>query len=167
MMNQLEYTLPEHRLAKALRILGFVFAIAAFGYLLPALIGPNKGFFVNLPFVTNSAVKVSVLALLSFQASGNVRRYRVLIPIIIVGHIISIVASIAALIWGNSQQPVTFVVPFMSANVFPISNVLWISMILDAGIVALLIILYRAANKARYNLRYLSPVHYRSLVALS
>ena len=50
MMNQLEYTLAEHRLAKALRILGFVFGIAAFGYFLPALIGPNKGFFVNLPF---------------------------------------------------------------------------------------------------------------------
>ena len=47
MMNQLEYTLAEHRLAKALRILGFVFGIAAFGYLLPALIGPNKGFLLT------------------------------------------------------------------------------------------------------------------------
>ena len=122
MLNVQEYTLAELRLAKTLRILGFLFAIAAFGYLLPALIGPNKGFFINLPFVTNSAVKVSVLALLSFQASGDVRRYRVLIPIVIVGHIISIIACIAALIWGNAHQVVTFVIPFLPDQVFPIFN---------------------------------------------
>jgi hypothetical protein len=71
----MEYTIEEYRLAKFLRILAIIFALAAFGYLLPALIGNNKGFFMHLPFVTNSTVKVSVLALLAFQASGDVRRY--------------------------------------------------------------------------------------------
>lgn len=164
---QEEYTVEEYRLANVLRVLGFIFALAALGYLLPALVGPNKGFFIHLPFVTNSTVKVSVLAFLAWQASGNIRRYRGIVPVIIWGHIISILSSLAALAWGLADQTVSYTLPFMGALVFPISRVLWGSIALDTVIVILLIVLYRKADKARYRLRYLTPVQFRSLTALA
>ncbi|HUP14313.1 MAG TPA: hypothetical protein VM187_18955, partial [Niastella sp.] len=162
-----EYSFAEYRLAKVLRILAFVFGAAALGYLLPALFGGNKDFFINLPFVTNSVVKVSLMALLAMQAAGDIRRYRSVVSIIIIGHIISIVATLAALIWGEAGREVVFHLPFGSPAVFPVSRVMWGSVILDALIVVLLYLLYRAAEKERYQLRYLTPTQFRSLVALS
>ncbi len=67
-------TPQELRLRAFLRLLAAAFCLGVLGYLLPALFGPFRFFFVNLPFVTNSVVKIGVLALLAFFASGDVRR---------------------------------------------------------------------------------------------
>ena len=167
MIGSTEYSFEEYRLAKALRFFAFVFWIAAFGYLVPALTGPNKDFFVNLPFVSNSVVKVSVLGILAFIASGDVRRFSILTPLILIGHIISILASLLVIAWGDSGIIVTYKLPFSEPLVFSIAKLLWISVIADGFIVGLLWYFYMAAQKKRYSLLYLSPMQYRSLVALS
>src|SRR3982751_4928440 len=110
-------TPQERRLRTLLRVLAFVFALAVLGYLLPALVGPNKGPFIHLPFVTNSAVKVGVLALAAFFAAGDVRRHRLLILLIIAGHVISELAVAAVLLWGNTNGALQLVNPF-EANVY-------------------------------------------------
>ena len=161
-------TPQERRLRVLLRMLSLVFGLAAFGYVLPALIGPNKAFFIQLPFVTNSAVKVSVLAMLSFLAAGNVRRFRSMTELVIVGHVISELAAFATLIWGNTSALVSLVNPLTGTVLtFPIATALWASVILDGVVIALLVWCYLAAEQARYGLSYLSPTQFRALVALA
>jgi choline dehydrogenase-like flavoprotein len=155
-------TPQERRLKLLLRILAFVFGLAILGYLLPALVGPLQPFFINLPFVTNSVVKIGVLALLAFLASADVRRYRVLALVVIIGHIISEVATAAVLIWGKTDYRVD-----LAGQSVPITTLLWGSMVLDGVILVLLIWFYIAAEKARYGLLYFSPIQFRTLTALA
>ena len=154
------HTPQERRLSVLLRILAFVFGLAVLGYLLPALGGPLQSFYVNLPFVTNSVVKIGVLALLAFFASADVREYRLLVVLVIWGHVISEVATACVLLWGNTADPV----PGLDV---PITTVLVGSMVLDGLIILLLIWFYRSAERACYNLKYLSPMQFRSLTAIA
>jgi choline dehydrogenase-like flavoprotein len=167
MINTPAYSFEEYRLGKALRVFAFIFFVASFGYLLPALVGSNKDFFIHLPFVTNSVVKVAVMGILAFIASGDVRRFRVLTPFILIGHIISIVASLLVLIWGNAGVMLSFNLPWNDTVSFPVSRIIWGSVIADSVVVGIIWFLYAAAQKKRYNLLYLSAQQFRALVALS
>src|SRR5262249_7582409 len=82
-------TPQERRLKLLLRVLALLFGLAIFAYLIPALGGPLQAFYINLPFVTNSVVKIGVLAVLAFFAAADVRRYRLLTLIVIAGHLLS------------------------------------------------------------------------------
>jgi choline dehydrogenase-like flavoprotein len=161
-------TPQERRLQVLLRILAFLFGLAVLGYLLPALVGPNKPAFIQLPFVTNSVVKVAVLGLLAFFASGNVRRYRLLTMLVIVGHVISELAVGAVLLWGDTEGTLILFTPFQSApNRVPVESALIGSMILDGVIIILLVWFYIAAERVRYGLLYLSPMQFRALAAIA
>lgn len=151
-----------------LRILALLFGLAVLAYLLPALAGPNKPAFIQLPFVTNSVVKVGVLGLLAFFASGDVRRYRVLTLLVIVGHVLSELAVAAALLWADTSGALTLDIPFASGpDQIPIETLLLGSMILDGVIIILLVWFYAAAERSYYGLRYLSPTQFRALAALA
>ncbi len=167
-MDPVPLTPQEHRLASLLRFLAILFGLAAFGYLLPALVGPNRELFTNLPFVTNSAVKVSVMAILCLIASGDVRRFRVMSWLVVIGHLISEVAVTATLIWGEIDRVGTFTVPLTGDILtFPISVPLIGSMVLDGVIIILLVWFLIAAERSRLNLRYIAATEFYSLVALS
>src|SRR5262249_45305843 len=99
-------TPQERRLKLFLRVLGLLFGLAIFEYLIPALGGPLQAFYINLPFVTNSVVKIGVLAVLAFFAAADVRRYRLLTLIVIAGHFLSELAVAAVLIWGTDDYQV-------------------------------------------------------------
>ena len=88
-MNTLRVTKQQKRLEVLLNILAAVFMLAALAYLF---------LFINVPFITNSAVKVTVLSILCFIAAGNVRRFQLLTQIVIAGHIISELAVAVVLI---------------------------------------------------------------------
>jgi choline dehydrogenase-like flavoprotein len=161
-------TAQELRLQAFLRVLAVVFALAALGYLLPALFGDNKASFIHLPFVTNSAVKVSVMALLCFFAAADVRPYRLLAWLVIVGHLISELAVTATLIWGETARTLTLALPFVADPITVQSrDILVGSMVLDGVIIVLLVWFYRTAQTSAYQLTYLSPMEFRSLEALS
>jgi len=155
-------TAAERRLKVLLRILSFIFGLAIFGYLIPALTGPLQAFFVNLPFVTNSVVKIALMALLAFFASADVRRYRLLVLVVIAGHVVSEIATGAVLIWGKTDYNVN-----LAGNVTPVTTLLWGSMVLDGIILVLLIWFLAAADRARYALLYFSPLQFRVLTALA
>lgn len=95
----------ERRLKRGLQVLSALFALSAFGYLLPSLLGPWKVSFIQLPFVTNSVVKISVLGFLAFLASGNIRHYRQLVIILLLGHVVSELAMLAVLVFGDLHPP--------------------------------------------------------------
>jgi choline dehydrogenase-like flavoprotein len=155
-------TPQERRLKLLLRVLALIFGLAVFGYLVPALVGPLQSFYVNLPFVTNSVVKIGVLALLAFFAAADIRRYRLLIVVIIIGHVLSELATGAVLIWGKTDYLVN-----AGGIEIPITQILWGSMVLDGAIIILLIWFSSAAERSHYKLLYLSPVEFRTLTALA
>lgn len=152
----------ERRLTVLLRILSLLFGLAVFGYLLPALGGPLQSFFVQLPFVTNSVVKIGLLALLAFIASADVRKYRILTLLVIAGHLISLLATAAVLLWGSTGYDVR-----MGSMLMPVAQVLIGSTMLDGVICILLVWFYREAQAEQVDLLYLSPVEYRALSALA
>lgn len=161
-------TPQERRLRWLLRVLALLFGLAVFAYLLPALVGPNKAAFIQLPFVTNSVVKVGVLGLLAFFASGDVRRYRLLTVLVIAGHVLSEIAVAAVLLWGDTGGSLILFLPFESAATrAPIETLLVGSMVLDGVIIILLVWFYLAAERSYYGLGYLSPTQYRALSALA
>jgi choline dehydrogenase-like flavoprotein len=155
-------TPQERRLRLLLRILAGAFGLAIFAYLLPALGGPLQPFFVNLPFVTNSVVKIGVLALLAYFAAADVRQYRLLTGLLIAGHAISEVATAAVLLWGDTGYDVA-----VAGRLVPVRSLLWGAIALDGVILALLGWFYAAAERARYHLAYFSPTEFRALCALA
>lgn len=157
-----EFTPQELRLKKLLQVLAFLFALGIIGYLIPALTGPYQSFYINLPFVTNSVVKIGVLALLSWIASADVRKFSVLVIVVIAGHIISELATLSVLIWGNTGYDVS-----IDGTVIPIKTILYGSMILDGIIIIILFWFFLSAEKAKYKLLYLSPLQYRTLISLA
>jgi len=159
-MNTLRVTKQQKRLEVLLNILAAVFMLAALAYLF---------LFINVPFITNSAVKVTVLSILCFIAAGNVRRFQLLTQIVIAGHIISELAVAVVLIMGYTGGTVDMLNPFTGEIIMsnPLLTILWGSVILDGVIIALLIWFYLSAEKSIYQLSYLSPAQFRTLVALS
>ena len=157
-----ELTPQELRLRAFLRILAAAFGLGIFAYLLPAIFGPFQAFFVNLPFVTNSVVKIGGLALLAFFASGDIRKRRLLTILLIWGHVISILSMTAVLIWGDTAGSYQ-----VGPWTWTVCGTLFGAMILDGTITALLFAFFIAADRARYALLFLWPVEFRSLAALA
>ncbi|HKP86168.1 MAG TPA: GMC family oxidoreductase [Blastocatellia bacterium] len=109
-----------------------------------------------------------MLALMAFFASGDVRRYRLLTVLIILGHVISELAAGAALLWGDADGTLRLVNPLTSERFsIPVTTLLAGSMILDGVIIVLLAWFYLAADRARYKLKYLSPTEFRALAAIA
>jgi choline dehydrogenase-like flavoprotein len=155
-------TPQERHLRTALRVFAVLFALGMLAYLLPALIGPARAYWVQLPFVGNSVVKVGVLFMLCAVAGADVRRFSALVPVVIVGHMVSILASIAMLIWADT----TAVFPILGMPVTA-AALLWGAIALDGAILLLFVLLYDKAQRARYGLRYLSVYEFQTIAALA
>src|SRR5512138_1296423 len=138
-METSAHTVEERRLELLLRILAAAFGLAIFAYLLPALglfSAQLQQFYVQLPFVTNSVVKIGTLALLAFFAASDFRRFRLLVQLLIAGHLISELAMAAVLLWGSTSTAVTLPAPIGFTTV---RNLLIGAMVLDGVILVLLI----------------------------
>jgi choline dehydrogenase-like flavoprotein len=160
-------TPEERRLRTLLRVLAVLFGLAMLAYLLPALgvFGATlRRFSVELPFVTNSVVKVATLGMLALLASGDVRRHRTAVVLLIAAHAISEAAMLAAMIFGDVARIVD---PGPPVGPRPVRDVLLFAMVLDGVILTVLIAMFHAAERARYQLRWLSPMEYRALSALA
>jgi choline dehydrogenase-like flavoprotein len=160
-------TPEERRLRTLLRVLAALFGFATLAYLLPALgvFGATlRAFSVELPFVTNSVVKVGTLGMLALLGSGDVRRHRTAVVLLIAAHAISEAAMLATLVFGDVGRLVD---PGLPVGPRPVRDVLLFAMVLDGVILAVLIAMFRAAERARYQLRWLSPMEYRALSALA
>jgi hypothetical protein len=123
----------ERRLAIALRVLAGLLFAGAVVYVLGPLVGPAQDFFREPPFVSNSAVKVAVIALTCLYAAGDVRRRGALVLIVIAAHLVSIAAMASMLLFADTARAVDlgFAEPSLA-------TVLWAAMALDGAIAIVL-----------------------------
>lgn len=157
-------TSSEQRLRLYLKILSAFYFFAILGYLLPGIIDlPDflKPYsFVNDPaFVNNSIVKIGLFAFLCFIASADVRKYRVLILIILCGMILAEIASKILVLFAKND--------YVIDGEMTITKLLIGSIIFDGAIMAILLWFFIAADKARYELKYFSVTEFRTLKALA
>src|SRR5260370_27569940 len=138
-------TPAERRLRSLLHILVFAFIVAALIYGAGPLVGLWRSFFRQLPFVSNSVVKVSVMGLLGLYAWGDVRGRRSLVAIVIAGHLISVAAAAIVLVSADTGR--------IALAGLSVGTVLWRAIVLDGGITLLLLAFYLSAGRARAGAR--------------
>jgi choline dehydrogenase-like flavoprotein len=148
----------EWRLAIALRVLAGLLLVGAAVYVLGPLVGPAQEFFGEPPFVSNSAVKVTLIALACLYAAGDVRRRGALVLIVIAAHLVSITAMASMLLFADTGRAVDlgFAEPALS-------TVLWAAMALDGAIAVVLgaLALPARLTRNRPDTTVLTPVERR------
>src|SRR2546421_2483906 len=135
-------TPQERRLQRFLWILGVIYALAIFGYIVPGLIEPSKHIILP-PFIVNSVAKIGVLAMISFIAAANVRRFRILTRVIALGNSFAVIAGICCLIWGDTSASYN-----LMGGMYSTTTLILASSIADGVVTAILISFYVSADKS-------------------
>lgn len=158
-------TPAEQWLRRVVILLGVIFVGGAVLYEAGPLSGVAPDFFRELPFVTNSVVKVSTLAMVCFWVAGSVRQRMSLVGPVIFVHFLSGVAQLIYLLFAD---PAVLSQAFvLLGRTQTMSQILWGAIALDGVIGVLLLALYMAAWRARLDCKFLKPTEYRTLVALA
>jgi choline dehydrogenase-like flavoprotein len=147
---------------RVLRLFSLFFAGLAVSYLLQGALGPAE-----FPFVANSTAKDGLFAALCFIAAGDIRRNGWAALLVVGGHVLIVGGLLFMLVLGNTDSVAgSFGEPFGIAIPDPTVLLLaWLA--LAMGVVALLVLGYRSAAKARYALRYLAPHQHRTAMAMA
>jgi choline dehydrogenase-like flavoprotein len=153
---------PERRLVLLLRCLTFVFALTAPLFLLAAVAIPGEADWAQVGFAVNSVTKVGVLAGLAAIAAADVRRFSVLVVLLIAAHAISVVAIAIVLIAADTSA--TFSLLGLEPS---LTALLIAALLMDAAIGALLVVAFLPARRARYALASLPPIAFEALTALA
>lgn len=158
-------TPPEQWLRRVLYLLTGVFIVGAVSYELAPIIGVEPDLFRELPFVSNSVVKVGTLAMVCFYAARRISSRLSLVGPVIAAHAISAFAQLGFVAFADPDQlreRFTLV-----GRTLTMSEILWGSIALDAAIGAFLAALYFPSWSARLGNRFFQPVEYRTLAALA
>jgi len=146
--------------------LKFVVVYCAVGFVifqLPTFF-PAFGSFARHPgYITNTAVKMAALFLLSLLASSDLGRFRHLITIFVVAYSTCVLTAVAVLIWVVTAEETLVLLGWT----FPLGKALASVAAMEAALILGLGWLARAADRARLGLLYLSPAQFRALVAVA
>ena len=112
-------------------------------------------------FVTNSAVKDFLFVLIAAIAATDVRRFGWLTWLVLIGHVALIVVNALMLVFTDQAD-----VRMLGAEI-DATTLMVVWMAVDAVIVAVGYALFRAAQRARYNLNFLGPAEFSTLRALA
>ena len=140
----MDLTPAERRLQRLLIALAAAFFAGAALYALGPFVPPFASFFRQLPFVSNSVVKVTLLGLLCLYAAGDLRRRLGLVHIVIGGHLVSIAAMSVVIALGADTGQVVLI----AGRPTTVRAVLLAAMILDGTIAALVLVFYLPARGA-------------------
>lgn len=154
------------RLAIVLWTLVGAFGAAAAAYETGAFLPGTEGFFRELPFVTNSVVKVSVLAMVCGYVAADLRRRLGLMYLPVAAHALSAGVLLLYLATAPTGGQVSLAA-FGAAWSGPLSTLLWGAALLDGAVCVLLLVLTQAAWYARDDLQLFRPIEYRTLIALA
>ena len=138
-----------------------LFAAAAVGYELGPFLPGTHAFFVELPFVTNSVVKVATLCFVCAYVAHDVRHNLPLGGVLITAHIASAVALLLLLLAPDAPVATLF------GGTVPMRDLLRNAALLDGGIALALVLLYHVAWRGRLHPRFLAPLEYRALIAVA
>lgn len=161
------WAVPEHRptdgaLRIALWILGVLFVIGAAIYEAGALLPGTRDAFTNLPFVTNSVVKVGTLALVAFYAARDLGPRIGVVGILFWAHVASVATQLLFWLGAGSES-----LMWLGSRAFAVRDMLLGGAVLDATIAALLFWLRRRAYLGRFDPTFLTLRGYRTLIAVS
>jgi choline dehydrogenase-like flavoprotein len=146
----------------ALIVFGILFVLAAGFYEAGPFLPGMSAFFIELPFVTNSVVKVSVLAMLCFYAARDLEHRRSVVGIVIAGHVVSGLALAIMLVATDTSTTVQVL-----GRTSTLQQMIVGAIGLDAGIAVILVVLYMAAWRARYPAQFFGTLEMRTFMALA
>jgi choline dehydrogenase-like flavoprotein len=154
----------DRRFRTLMQVLGALFVLAAAAYEAGPLLAATRELFVELPFVTNSVVKVSALALLCFYVARDVPGRLPVAGIVVTGHVVSLVAMLPFFVLIPSR---TAAMVTVGGAQWSVASILGAAMALDGVILAVLLLAYQAAWRARLGSRFLGVWEFRALSALA
>ncbi|NNG15029.1 MAG: FAD-binding protein, partial [Gemmatimonadales bacterium] len=152
----------EQILRRLLQILTGAFVVVGVGY----EVGPRfyPDFFLEIPFVTNSVVKIITLAMTAWFASRDMQRQLSLVGPIILVHLVSIVVQSLYLVAGGPALDVSYQ---LFGQTQTMGEILFGAILLDSVLAVILASLYGAAWRSRIRTKFLSPLEYRTLEAIA
>ncbi len=155
----------EQWLRRVLYLLAGVFVAGALGYELAPILGMAPDLFRELPFVSNSVVKVGTLAMVCFYAARRISTRLSLVGPVIAAHAISAIAQLGFIAFADPNQlSETFA---LLGRTLTMREILWGSIALDGAIGVFLAGLYFPSWNARLGNQFFQPVEYRTLSALA
>lgn len=152
---------PERLLRGVLYVLGAGFALAAAAYEAGPMAAATAGYFGELPFVTNSVVKVALLAMVCVWVARDFRARLGVMYLPIAAHVVS---AAVLLLYLPAAPGGTADLGLLSTGH---GTLLAGAAGLDLAIFVLLLVLTQRAWFARDDLQFLRPIEYRTLVALA
>jgi choline dehydrogenase-like flavoprotein len=149
---------------KRLRVLLIVFAalclVAGLAYEAGPLIESTDQFFAELPFVTNSVVRVAAVGLLAVYAAANIRRNMPLVTPIVAGELLAAAVQLVYAIPADGEQTIF-------DEQVATQTILLVGAAVDALIGVGLLVANELAWRARYELKYLWPGSFRALSSMA
>jgi choline dehydrogenase-like flavoprotein len=156
---------PEQWLRRILIGLIGLFMVGAILYEGAPLLKLAPDLVRELPFVTNSVVKVLTLALVAGFVVRDLKSRLPLIGPVIAVHFISVVAQLGYLTLAPAGQ--LDAVYQLLGQATTMRSILLGSIVLDGAIGVLLLVLYDSSWRARYRMAFFSPLEFRTLTALA
>jgi choline dehydrogenase-like flavoprotein len=151
---------PEAVLRVLLLFYSASFTAGAVAYEIAPFIHSTRGFAIELPFVTNSVVMVTTLAMLCIYAQAHLRRNLSLVGPVVAALLLSVVVQLLYLATLNTEYDVSL----LGTNL-EMTSILWIGIAVDGVTGIVLLVVYLAAWRGRYRLSFLWPMPYRALIA--
>ncbi len=156
-------TSAEQALRWVLIVFAVLFAIGAVAYEISPFLDTSKGFARELPFVTNSVVRMAALAMLCVYAARNLERNMALVGPVIFAQFLGVAVGGAYLIDQYATEGGATV--SLLGGQPRLTTVIWWAIGHEAVTGLVILLAYHLAWKRRYRLGFLWPVAYRSLRA--
>jgi choline dehydrogenase-like flavoprotein len=155
---------PSERVLRGL-LVGFavLFALAAVAYEIGPFIDSTEGFARELPFVTNSVVRMAALSMLCVYAAAHLRRNMAIVGPVLAVQFLAVAVEIAYLIHQYATDADRTV--SLLGGQPRLTSLLWGMIALDALIGVVILLAYHFAWRRRYQLGFLWPASYRALSA--
>ncbi len=140
-----------------------LFALGGVAYELAPFLGTSKEFAHELPFVTNSVVRMATLAMLCAYAAANLKRNVALVGPVVFAQLLGVTVGGAYLIdqYATASEAT---VPLLGGEPL-LTTVMWWAVGHEAVSGLIILAAYVFALRRRYKLGFLWPSSYRGLAA--
>lgn len=153
----------ERLLRVVLAVFALLFVLGGVAYEIAPFLDTSKEFARELPFVTNSVVRMATLAMLCLYAARNLSRNMSLVGPVVAAQFLGVLVGSAYLIdqyaTGAEQT-----VPLLGGEP-RLTSIIWGGIGHEAATGLIILLACRHAWKRRYGLEYLWPAGYRTLAA--
>jgi choline dehydrogenase-like flavoprotein len=140
-----------------------LFALGGVAYGLAPFLDTSEKFAHELPFVTNSVVRMATLAMLCAYAAANLRRNAALVGPLVLAQLLGVVVGGAYLIdqYATASEAT---VPLLGGEPL-LTTLMWLAVGHEAATGAIILAVYVFALRRRYKLGFLWISSYRGLAA--